>query len=52
MIIISKFQGEKGVKGDPGPMGLPVSIQTIRIIHFFKIYLQFFFVLSLEVGSL
>lgn len=24
------FQGEKGSKGDPGPMGLPVSISMWR----------------------
>jgi len=29
------FQGEKGAKGDPGPMGLPVSIYN-KIILFKK----------------
>jgi hypothetical protein len=32
------FQGEKGAKGDPGPMGLPVSIYN-KIISFHFIYL-------------
>lgn len=33
--LFDHFQGEKGVKGDPGPMGLPVSnILTAEVVKF------------------
>jgi hypothetical protein len=35
-LIMLSFQGEKGAKGDPGPMGLPVSLMVSTIILQYK----------------
>lgn len=33
LLVFALFQGEKGIKGDPGPMGLPVSTPVYCFLY-------------------